>query len=185
MPRTHTLLTVADFIYRHLDARPVPHLPRLARAKVLERAFLLARICKARVMTGGTVPFYNRDDDIIVVPPPAFYTVLYLVKRPTACAIDLLHELTHWSGHRRRLGRRQHREPFDDVYLREELIAELGAALLCHDLAITSRPALPHARYLNRYLAALPNPAIDLSVALSHANQAAAYLLGVARRDLY
>ena len=184
MAHAHTVISVAEFIHAHLDARPVPHLPGIAHTKIIDRPRLLAGACKARVVTAGTQPFYNVDDDVIVMPSPAFYTLACLFRRPTTYAINILHELTHWTGHRRRIGRRRHREPFDAIYVREELIAELGSALLCHDLAITSRPTLPHARYLNTYLAGLPNPAIDLAVALSYANQAVAYLTTIARREL-
>ena len=107
-----------------------------------------------------------------------------LFTRPTAYASTLLHELTHWTGHRRRLGRPLYRDMYDETYCKEELVAELGAALLCHDLAISKHPALPHARYLNVYLAALPNASVDLSLALAYANHACAYLISLTRRQL-
>lgn len=184
MGRPPSLISINEFIHAHLDARPLPHLPTIARCRILERPRLVAAACKARIVTAGTQPFYDWDEDLIAIPSPAFYTLACLIRRPVAYAIDMLHELTHWTGHRRRLDRRRPRQPFDAIYLREELIAELGAALLCHDLAITSRPALPHARYLNGYLCGLPNPTIDLAIALSHANQAAAYLTAVSRREI-
>ena len=53
-----------------------------------------------------------------------------------------------------------------------------------HDIGVSARPILPHARYLNNWLATLPNPTLDLDIALSHANQAAGYIVAVARRNL-
>ena len=185
MARIHNLVTIAGFINDHLDNRPLPRLDGIASIKIIERPLLVLRACKAELVTGGTQPFYNFDDDVIVMPSLAFFTIARIFTRPTTYASTLLHELTHWTGHRRRLGRQLYREAYDQIYIREELVAELGSALLCHDLAITNkRVTLPHARYLDAFLAALPNPAIDLSVALSHANQSTAYLTALARRQL-
>ena len=183
MARTHNLMTVAGFIHDHLDARPIPQLPTIASLSIINRSRLMVHACKAQLVTGGHQPYYDHTDDVIVMPSPAFYAFARIFC-PTAYASTLLHELCHWTGHRRRLGRQVFRQPFDQIYAREELVAELGSALLCHDLAITTRPTLPHASYLNSFLATLPNPAIDLSVALSHANQATAYLTALTRRHL-
>ena len=184
MTHAHNVITVAEFIYDHLDQRAAPTLEGIAALKIIQRPLLLLHACKAELVTGGTQPFYDYDEDVIVMPSPAFFTIARLFTRPTAYASTLLHELVHWSGHRRRLGRQTYREMYDPIYCREELVAELGSALLCHDLSIAKRPTLPHARYLNHFLSALPNPAIDLSVALSQANQAAAFLTAIARRQL-
>lgn len=52
----------------------------------------------------------------------------------------LLHELTHWSGHEPRLNRVYGKRFGDEGYAAEELVAELGAAFLCADLAVTAEP---------------------------------------------
>ena len=184
MTTPHNTITVAEFLYRQLVTRPVPRIDGIASLKKIERPLLVLRACKAELVTGGRQPFYDYDDDIIVMPPLAFFAIARVFTGSQVYAATLLHELVHWTGHRRRLGRPLYTEMYDTDYCREELVAELGAALLCHDLGISSRPALPHARYLNVYLSALPNPAIDLSLALSHANHAAAYLTTLTRRQL-
>ena len=184
MAATHNTITIAEFLYRHLDTRPVPRIDGVASLKIIERPLVVLRSCKAELATGGRQPFYSYDDDVIVMPPPAVFAVARVFTRSKVYAATLLHELVHWTGHRRRLGRPLYKEMYDTDYCREELVAELGAALLCHDLAIASRPAIPHARYLNTYLSALANPTIDLSLALSSANHAAAYLTTITRRQL-
>ena len=184
MPHPHSVISIAEFLHSHLKNRPPADLPGITRLSAIARAQSLVAACNARLATGGWRPCYDPDADTIVMPSPFTSAIARIVTRPTVYALTLLHELTHWTGHQRRLARRRHRQPFDDIYAREELIAELGSALLCHDLAITSRPTLPHARYLNAFLAKLPYPDTDLSLALAHATRAAAYLTAIAHRRL-
>lgn len=54
---------------------------------------------------------------------------------------DLLHELTHYTRHPSRLAREFGRKRWGDAgYAAEKLVAELGAAFLCADLAVTRSP---------------------------------------------
>lgn len=184
MAQPRTIITVAQFLHTHLKNRPRPDLPDLQRLATIARARALVAACRASLITGGSQPCYDPDLDTIVMPHPLFFRVARLYTPASKYALILLHELTHWSGHRHRLGRQPHRQQFDAVYNREELIAELGACLLAHDLGIAAGARLPHARYLNAFLATLPNPEVDLAVALSHANRAAAYLTTIAHRRL-
>jgi antirestriction protein ArdC len=64
----------------------------------------------------------------------------------------LVHELTHWSGASRRLGRDFGKRFGDDAYAAEELVAEIGAAFLCAELQITQETRADHAQYLARWL---------------------------------
>jgi antirestriction protein ArdC len=45
---------------------------------------------------------------------------------------SLFHELIHWTGHKERLNRFESDTEKDTAYGREELVAEMGAAALCH-----------------------------------------------------
>lgn len=60
----------------------------------------------------------------------------------------LLHELTHWTGHERRLGRDLSGRFGDDGYALEELVAEVGAAMGCALLGVSVVPRQDHAHYL-------------------------------------
>ena len=184
MAAAHSLLTVTGYLHAHLATRPVPTIPGLIRLGSVAKAMALLTANRARLITHGTQPFYDPIDDVMCMPPFAFYCLRRLTRPGTRCSMDLLHELVHWSGHRSRLARPRHVEQFDAVYNREELIAEIGAALLMHDLAIAERPVLPHAKYLHGYLCTLPNPRVELDTALARANQATGFLLAVARQRL-
>ena len=92
----------------------------------------------------------------------------------------LAHEMTHWTGHKSRLDREQkaRRDSLQD-YAKEELIAELGAAFLCADLAITNGTSPDHAAYIQSWIAALKNDKRFIFAAASQASRAAAYLHGL------
>ena len=67
----------------------------------------------------------------------------------------LLHELTHWTGHKSRLDRLTHARFGSEDYAKEELVAELGAAFQCQLLGVTSEPMQNHAKYLNSWIKVL------------------------------
>ena len=67
----------------------------------------------------------------------------------------LLHELTHWTGHKSRLDRLTHARFGSTDYAKEELVAELGAAFQCQLLGVTSEPMENHAKYLNSWIKVL------------------------------
>jgi antirestriction protein ArdC len=173
---TAQLLTIDAFIADAIARRPKSDLATLGGRGAFARALQLTERCHARITFGLLrTPAYIPKLDLITVPNP----VGRLLKRPSLAATEVLHELVHWAGAAHRLNRPQARRKFDPVYNREELIAELGAALLCHDLGVTSRPHLPHIRYLASYLATLDRPDVALQVALSLAQQSASYLTAV------
>jgi antirestriction protein ArdC len=59
----------------------------------------------------------------------------------------------HWTKHTKRLARDMGRVKWgDEGYAREELVAELGAAFLCADLAITPEVRTDHAAYIASWL---------------------------------
>ena len=64
----------------------------------------------------------------------------------------------------------------DAVYAREELVAELGAAFLCADLAITPKVRDDHAAYIQSWLKVLKEDTRLIFSAASHAQRAADFL---------
>ena len=118
------------------------------------------------------------------MPKPSWYRSWLGFKSPRRFANDMLHELVHWSGGARRLSRPLPREQFDPIYNREELIAELGAAILARDLGVARATMLPHARYLDGFLKTLINPEVELSAALTAANRSVGFLCSLARAEL-
>jgi len=93
----------------------------------------------------------------------------------------LFHELTHSTGHPKRLNRQTLTEfEFfgDDNYSREELVAEMGAAFLCGFTGIENRIIDNSASYLASWLKVLKEDHRMLLVAASQAQKAADMILG-------
>ncbi len=169
----NTIVDLDAFLMRALEHRSKRQQPPAIICRSAAPALVLAAHCKATVITGLFAhPAYDHDRDVIIIPTP----VGRLLRRPALLATEVLHELVHWTGAAARLNRPKASKRYDAVYNREELTAEIGAVLLSFDLGITQRPILPNHKYLATYLRALDRPEVALHVALSQAQQAAAYL---------
>lgn len=79
---------------------------------------------------GGNQPHYRHGEDKIIVPRIEQYSCSEEYYR------DLFHELVHWTSHADRLSREHKKFGYGEEYSREELIAEMGAAYLCHYFGI-------------------------------------------------
>jgi len=93
----------------------------------------------------------------------------------------LFHELTHSTGHASRIGRDgiEHLEAFgSDSYSREELIAEMGAAMLCGVTGIAPATLQNSAAYLKAWIERLKSDSLLLVSAASAAQKASDYILG-------
>ena len=120
---------------------------------------------------GGTRAYYAEGPDYVQMPP--FETF----RDAESYAATLAHELTHWTKHDKRLARDMGRVKWgDEGYAREELVAELGAAFLCADLAITPEVRNDHAAYIQSWLQALKDDKRLIFTAAAHAQRAADYL---------
>lgn len=118
---------------------------------------------------GGDKAFYVPAFDFVQVPPqPAFFDQVNYYR-------TCLHELTHATGHAKRLAR-DLTNPFRSKnYAREELIAEMGSAFLCATLGIA--PTARHADYLANWLDVLREDNRAIFRAASAASKAADWLL--------
>ena len=92
----------------------------------------------------------------------------------------LLHELTHWSGHHSRLDRKFGTSFGTKDYAQEELVAELGAAMLCSQLEISVTPREDHAKYLNNWMQKLKDEPSAFFKAATAASTAATFLTDLA-----
>ena len=96
---------------------------------------------------------------------------------PESYYATLAHELTHWTRHRTRLDRDFGRKSWgDEGYAMEELVAELGAAFLSADLALTPEPRADHAAYIGSWLKVLKDDKRAIFSAAAHAQRAADFL---------
>jgi antirestriction protein ArdC len=118
---------------------------------------------------GGDKAFYVPSLDFVQVPPqPAFFDQVNYYR-------TCLHELTHATGHAKRVGRDLANAFGSPGYAREELVAELGSAFLCAELGIV--PTVRHADYLASWLAVLREDNRAIFRAASAASKAADWLL--------
>ncbi len=127
----------------------------------------------ADIRHGGNSAHYSGGSDHVQMPAfEAFCS-------PEAYYATLAHELTHWTKHKSRLDRDFGRKTWgDEGYAREELIAELGAAFLCADLALTPEPREDHAAYIQSWLKVLKEDKRAIFSAVAHAQRAADFLHG-------
>ena len=87
------------------------------------------------------------------------------------------HELTHATGHSSRLSRPYGIVKSSKAYAREELVAELGAFLICNRLKINS-DTQNHAAYLQSWANVLKESPNVLFKVLSDATKAANLICG-------
>jgi antirestriction protein ArdC len=93
----------------------------------------------------------------------------------------LFHELTHSTGHASRVGREgiEQLNTFgSESYSREELIAEMGAAMLCGMIGIEQATIQNSAAYLKTWIERLKSDSRLLVSAASAAQKASDYILG-------
>jgi antirestriction protein ArdC len=100
--------------------------------------------------------------------------------QPAAFYGTLFHELTHATGHEKRLNRRPSDEPRyfgDPDYSREELVAEMGAAFLCGHVGIETETLDQSAAYLRGWIDVLKGDGRLVVTAAAQAQKAADYIL--------
>lgn len=94
----------------------------------------------------------------------------------------LFHELTHSTGHASRVGREgiENLNPFGtESYSKEELVAELGAAMLCGITGIEQATLSNSASYLKSWIDRLKSDSKLIVSAASQAQKAADYIRNV------
>ena len=127
----------------------------------------------AVIRHGGNRAFYRRSDDFIQLPMPEQFQSTESYYGTKA------HEFLHWTAHPRRLNREFGEKFGDEKYAVEELVAEIGAAFLCADLAITPEPGADHAAYIGSWLKALKEDKRVIFSAAAHAQKATDFLHGM------
>ena len=98
---------------------------------------------------GGDSAFFRPSTDSITMPPLAAFPA------PEHYHATLLHESIHATGHKTRLDRITPARFGSEDYAFEELVAELGAAMLCAKVGVNGD--LRHAGYIESWLKALRN----------------------------
>lgn len=120
--------------------------------------------------------FYVPSQDYISIPPLCDY------EKPEEYYSTMFHEQIHSTGHLSRLNRPGIVETAafgSENYSKEELVAEIGAAMLCAVAGIDNSTIENSAAYLNGWLRVLKNDKRLMIQAAAQAQRAADYVLGV------
>jgi antirestriction protein ArdC len=130
---------------------------------------------KANIREGAGEAYYNPNSDYISLPGwsqfhgrDSFYDVAF-------------HELTHWTGHNKRLARDLKNRFGTRQYAAEELIAELGSSFLCAEFGFDTTNQ--NAAYIQNWIDLLREDNRAIFTAASHASKAADYLRNLALQE--
>ena len=117
--------------------------------------------------------FYSPSSDSVTVPELAQYTSV------SEYYSTLFHELTHSTGHASRLNRLSKEASFgSELYSKEELIAELGAAFLVNHVGLETDDSFRNsAGYIQSWLKALKDDKRLIVSAAGKADKAVAMIL--------
>jgi antirestriction protein ArdC len=142
----------------------------------IDRADAFIAATKATIVHKGNRACYFPSADRIEMPPYRQF-----IDTPTSSAAEgyyatLLHELIHWTSPKHRCDRDIGKRFGDNAYAREELVAEIGAALLCADLGIALEPRPDHAAYLASWLTVLKSDKRAIFAAAAMAQKAVDWL---------
>ncbi|HZO80560.1 MAG TPA: zincin-like metallopeptidase domain-containing protein, partial [Candidatus Binataceae bacterium] len=126
------------------------------------------------IVRAGSKACYSPITDRVTLPPRELF------ESAAEDAATTLHELSHSTGHQKRLGREGITEvaPFGTaVYSREELVAELSAAFLCAEAGISNAVIQNQAAYVAGWLQRLRDDRRLIVQAVAQAQKAADYIL--------
>ena len=97
-------------------------------------------------------------------------------KDATSYYATFFHEMTHSTGAPSRLDRDLSGDFGSQKYAKEELVAELGAAMLSGSIGLTQTPRLDHVRYIKSWIRCLKNDERFIISAASQAQKAADFI---------
>jgi len=145
--------------------------PSLSASERIDHAERFLAQTGATVHHGGNRAYYTLGHDRIQLPPFEFF------KDPASYYEVRLHETVHWTRHPTRLDRDFGRKRWgDEGYAMEELVAEIGSALLSADLELTPEVRPDHAAYIDSWLKVLKEDKRAIFSAAAHAQRAADFL---------
>lgn len=163
MLRTFTVFNVAQ-----IDGLAAKEPVILTEPQRLEKVERFVEATTAVIKPGGNQPMYVPSLDYILMPQAGQF------RDTEHFYATELHELTHWTGHEKRLKRDLKNRFGTKAYAAEELVAELGSAFLCAHLGITGE--LRHAGYVADWISLLKDDPKAIFAAASKASQAADFL---------
>tara|TARA_R100000005_G_scaffold49016_1_gene23513 strand:- start:6600 stop:7559 length:960 start_codon:yes stop_codon:yes gene_type:complete len=172
MARASTVFNAEQVDGYEREPLPVSENP----ATPIEQAEAFVAASNAIVRHGGGRAYYNPNQDFIQMPERERFLGTDTSTPTEAYYGTLLHELTHWTGHKKRCEREFGKRFGDEAYAMEELVAELGSAFLCADIGISPQPRPDHAAYVDHWLKVLKADKKAIFTAASQASKAADFL---------
>lgn len=141
-------------------------------AENIVKTYFDREACKLNVYQSAQA-FYSPSTDSVTVPQMSQYEVR------EEYYSTLFHEMTHSTGHKSRLARLDKVAAFgSENYSKEELVAEMGAAMLVSTAGIDCEKAFSNSvGYLQGWLNALSNDNKLIVLAASKAEAAVKYIL--------
>ena len=118
------------------------------------------------LVKGGDRAYYRESSDEIGIPKR------YNFKNDESYLATFANEAIHSTKHKSRLNRK------DLTYANEELVAELGAYLICNRLQISNLDTMNHAAYLEAWCPMLKSDPKILFKSLANASKAADMVIG-------
>jgi len=119
--------------------------------------------------------FYVPSKDYINMTPKEFFKDTKDSDATVNYYSVFFHELTHATGHEKRLDRKNKFDEHKKSYAFEELIAETGSILFGKHFKIEKTVRPNHAQYLNSWIKALENDFSFLTSAIAQASRAFEY----------
>lgn len=123
---------------------------------------------------------YNSLYDRVSIPPITDFKIA------EEYYSTFFHELVHSTGHAKRLNRdgiTKNKGFRSDPYAFEELVAEIGAAMLCTEAGIDQQTLDNSAAYIDGWLSRLRNDKKLIIIAARHAQRAVDHILNVAEME--
>ncbi len=171
--RTYTVFNAdqIDGLPARFNLAPVQLVGGIERDQQAEAAL---RSCGAQIREQGTRAFYAPGPDVVTMPDFGLFT------SASGYLATLAHELCHWTGHKSRLDRDMTGRFGTKDYAREEMVAELGAAMVGARLGIIGDHIENHAAYLASWIKCLKEDKRAIFRAASAAQAAADLVLAKA-----
>ncbi len=161
------------FHLSQIDGAPDHVPPTVAEApwRAPEATGIIVGNSGAVIRTGGDQAFYSPVTDHIQMPPMAAF------HSAAGWSNTILHELAHWSGAETRLNRDLRNRFGSHDYAREELRAEISAAMISTELNLPDHDLPDNASYLAHWVERLRSDRKEIFRAAAEAQRIADYLL--------
>lgn len=160
-----------------------PHIasPQGERQPIENAAAIVKEADLCPIYHEGFVALYSPKDDVIRIPAPTTF------HSQEAYFQTLFHEMTHATGHEKRLNREGVTQPVEfgsPQYSKEEMIAELGASFLANEAGILNQVEFENsAAYLDHWIKRLSDDPKLLVSAASQAQRASDLIRGVQHQE--